>query len=143
MERTLLLVDDEEDITSALVRLLRVDGYKVLSASSGKEGLELLSQNEVGVIMSDHRMPEMTGVEFLGRVKELYPKTVRMVLSGYADLDSVTDAINLGSVYKFLNKPWDNASLRASVQEAFRHYELEREEERLILKIKNSKEEYR
>lgn len=141
MERTLLLVDDEEDITSALVRLLRGEGYKILCASSGKEGLESLAKNQVGVILSDHRMPEMTGVEFLSQVKELYPKTMRMVLSGYADLDSVTDAINRGAVYKFLNKPWDNESLRNSVREAFRRYELVQEEERLAREIQVAKEE--
>ncbi len=141
MERTLLLVDDEENVTSALQRLLRGDGYKILCASSGREGLELLAQHEVGVVVSDQRMPEMTGVEFLIQVKALHPKTIRMVLSGYADLDSVTDAINRGSVYKFLNKPWDNASLSASVQEAFRRYELVQEDERLALEIKNAKEE--
>ncbi len=141
MERTLLLVDDEENITSAMLRLLRVDGYKILCANSGRAGLELLTQHEVGVIVSDQRMPEMTGVEFFIQVKALYPKTIRMMLSGYADLDAVTDAINRGSVYKFLNKPWDDASLSASVQEAFRRYELVQEDERLALGIQIAKEE--
>jgi len=140
MERTLLLVDDEEDITAALVRLLRGDGYKILRAHSAKEGLELLTQHTVGVIVSDQRMPEMTGVEFFSQVRELYPKTIRMVLSGYADLSSVTDAINRGAVYKFLNKPWDNDALRVSVQDAFRHYELVLEDERLVFEIQLAKE---
>lgn len=141
MERTLLLVDDEEDITAALSRLLRGDGYKILRAHSAQEGLALLEQHAVGVIVSDQRMPGMTGVEFLSRVRERYPKTIRMVLSGHADLDSVTDAINRGAVYKFLNKPWENDTLRASVQEAFRHYELVQEEERLAGEIRIAKEQ--
>ncbi|MFH2139734.1 MAG: response regulator [Pseudomonadota bacterium] len=135
MERTLLLVDDEENITSALLRLLRGDGYRILRANSGEAGLELLAQNEVGVIISDQRMPGMTGVEFLGRVRELYPDTVRVVLSGYTELSSVTDAINRGAVYKFLTKPWEDDLLRANVEEAFQRYELKMENVRLAREL--------
>ncbi|OGT03875.1 MAG: diguanylate cyclase [Gallionellales bacterium RBG_16_57_15] len=139
MQRTLLLVDDEEDISAALARLLRPDGYTILRARSGKEGLELLAQHhEVGVIVSDQRMPEMTGVEFLSRAKELYPKTVRMVLSGYADLNSVTEAINRGAIYKFLTKPWNNDTLCANVLEAFTHHELVLKKERLMQEIQSA-----
>jgi diguanylate cyclase (GGDEF)-like protein len=123
-QRTLLLLDDDESILASLVRLLRRDGYKVLKATHAAAALDLLAQNRVGVIISDQRMPEMSGVEFLHRVKRLYPDTVRMVLSGYTDLKSVTDAINEGAVYKFLGKPWDEELLRANVQEAFQHYDL-------------------
>ena len=138
MERTLLLVDDDEDIGAALKRLLRLEGYNILCARSGQEGLELLARNQVQVIVSDHRMPEMTGVEFLTRAKELYPKTVRIILSGYADLNSVTDAINQGAIYKFLTKPWDNESLCANVLEAFRHYELTQQRNHLALEIQEA-----
>ena len=141
IKRTLLLVDDEEDITSSLSRLLRGEDYTILRAHSGKEGLELLSQNSVGVIVSDQRMPEMTGVEFLTQAKALYPKAVRIILSGYADLGAVTDSINRGAVYKYLTKPWDNESLCASIYEAFRHHELVQEEERLVHEIEIAKEE--
>lgn len=123
-QRTLLLLDDDESILASLVRLLRRDGYKVLKATHAAAALDLLAQNPVGVIISDQRMPEMSGVEFLRRVKRLYPDTVRMVLSGYTDLRSVTDAINEGAVYKFLGKPWDEELLRANIQEAFQHYDL-------------------
>ena len=126
MERTLLLVDDEENITASLVRLLRRDGYTILRASSGQEGLDLLARHMVGVIVSDQRMPGMTGTEFLGKVKELYPDTVRIVLSGYTELNSVTDAINRGAIYKFLTKPWEDDLLRANVEEAFQRYEMKR-----------------
>lgn len=138
MERTLLLVDDDEEIGAALTRLLRQDGYKILCARSGQEGLELLAQHEVNVIVSDQRMPGMVGVEFLSRAKELYPKTVRIILSGYADLSSVTDAINRGAIYKFLTKPWDNEMLCANVLEAFQHYELTQQRNRLALEIQEA-----
>ena len=143
MERTLLLVDDEENITSALVRLLRRDGYTILRANSGKAGLDMLAQHPVGVIISDQRMPEMTGVEFLSRVKELYPDTVRIVLSGYTELNSVTDAINRGAIYKFLTKPWEDELLRANVDEAFRYHEMKRENARLSAELQQTNEELR
>jgi response regulator RpfG family c-di-GMP phosphodiesterase len=127
MERIILLVDDEQNILAALTRLLRRDGYQILSANSGAAGLEMLKDNAVGVIISDQRMPEMTGVEFLGRVKQLYPDTVRIVLSGYTDLKSITDSINEGAIYKFLTKPWDDELLRSNVREAFARYELKQE----------------
>jgi len=141
MERTLLLVDDEENITSALVRLLRRDGYNILRANSGEAGLKLLENNEVGVIISDQRMPGMTGVEFFGKVRELYPDTVRVVLSGYTELSTVTDAINRGAVYKFLTKPWEDELLRANVVEAFQRYEMKMENARLARELESANEE--
>lgn len=141
MKRTLLLVDDEENIVSSLVRLLRRDNYSILSANSGKEGLAILAQHpEVGVVISDQRMPEMMGVEFLSQVKMLYPDTVRIVLSGYTDLASVTDAINRGAIYKFLTKPWEDDLLRAHIEEAFRHFEMVSENERLASELKAANE---
>lgn len=131
MQRTLLLVDDEENILSALARLLRRDGYTILRAASGAAGLEILSQHTVGVIISDQRMPEMTGVEFLSRAREMAPDTVRIVLSGYTDLNSVTDAVNRGAIFKFLAKPWDDEQLRVQVGEAFRYHEMAQENLRL------------
>ncbi|MHB8848425.1 MAG: response regulator [Burkholderiales bacterium] len=137
MDRTLLLVDDEPNIITSLTRLLRRDGYRIISATSGEEGLALLKQFPgTGVIISDQRMPGMTGVVFLSQVKELFPDTVRIVLSGYTELVSVTDAINRGAIYKFLTKPWDDDLLRANVEEAFRRYEIVRENERLSEELK-------
>ncbi len=130
-QRTLLLLDDEENILTSLTRLLRRDGYKILKATSASAAFELLTEHPVGVIISDQRMPEMSGVEFLRRVKQIYPETVRLVLSGYTDLKSVTDAINEGAVYKFLTKPWDDDLLRANVQEAFQRYDLAQDNRRL------------
>ena len=101
--RNLLLVDDEPNILSALKRTLRKNSYTIFTAASGKEGLDLLANHEIGVIISDQRMPQMTGVEFLRKVKVLYPKTVRIVLSGYTEIETVTSAINEGAIYKFLS----------------------------------------
>ncbi|MDO9101236.1 MAG: EAL domain-containing protein, partial [Candidatus Nitrotoga sp.] len=129
--RTLLLVDDEANILSALKRLLRRDGYDILTAMSAEQGLELLARQQVDVIISDQRMPGMSGVEFLRRVKTLHPETVRLVLSGYTDLQAVTDAINEGAIYKFLTKPWDDGILRANIEEAFRNKEMADENRRL------------
>lgn len=120
-ERTILLVDDEENILSALRRVLRRDGYRILCAGSGQAGLDILATEKVDLIMSDQRMPNMTGTEFLRIARNTSPDSVRIVLSGYTDLQSVTDAINEGAVYKFLTKPWDDEILRLSVKEALRH----------------------
>lgn len=135
-ERTLLLVDDEENILSSLTRLFRREGYKILRANSGSKGIEILKENSVGVIVSDQRMPEMTGVEFLSEVKLSHPDTIRIVLSGYTDLKSITDAINDGAVYKFLTKPWDDEQLKSNVAEAFERYELIIENSRLNEEVK-------
>lgn len=134
----MLLVDDEVDVGAALERLLRHDGYRILRATSALEGLELLEQHKVGVIISDQRMPGMSGVEFLTRVYELYPDTIRIVLSGSADFDSVTGAINRGAIYKFFTKPWDNEALRVDVMEAFWRHELAQEKERLLQEIQSA-----
>ena len=128
--RTLLLLDDEENVLNSLKRLLRKDSYRLLTATSAQAAFEILANHKVGVIVSDQRMPGMTGVEFLRRVKELYPDSVRMVLSGFTDLDSVTDAINQGAIYRFLTKPWDDSLLRANIAEAFRRYAAFQESDR-------------
>lgn len=121
--RKILVVDDEPSILTAMRRLLRRDGYEILTANSAKEGFEMLGQHDVQVILSDQRMPEMSGTEFLSRARELYPETIRIVLSGYTDLESISDAINRGAIYKFLTKPWDDDLLRENIREAFRHHE--------------------
>jgi len=124
---TLLLVDDEPNILSALSRLLRREGYTTLTATSPQEAFEILAKHHVQVVISDQRMPDMSGTEFLSRVRQLYPNTVRLVLTGYTDLESVTDAINRGAIYKFLTKPWDDDQLREQIREAFRMAQNQRE----------------
>ncbi|MCE1241318.1 MAG: EAL domain-containing protein [Azonexaceae bacterium] len=117
---TLLLVDDEPNVLNALSRLLRREGYRIFTATTPSAAFEQLAQHAVQVIISDQRMPEMSGTEFLSRVRQLYPDTIRIVLTGYTDLDSVTNAINHGAIYKFLTKPWDDDLLREQIREAFR-----------------------
>jgi CheY-like chemotaxis protein len=116
---TLLLLDDEQNVLSALRRALRADNYRILTADSPKAAFELLAQNTIQVIVSDQRMPEMNGTEFFGRVKDLYPDTVRIMLSEYSEIQAVTEAINRGAVYKYLHKPWEDEVLRATIKEAF------------------------
>ncbi len=129
--RTLLLVDDDEAIINVLKLLLCRNGYRVLSANSAEQGLTLLGENRVDVVISDQKMPGMKGVEFLRRVKEIHPDSVRMMLSGYTDLKSVSDAINEGAIYKFLSKPWDNELLCTNIEEAFRSKEMAADNKRL------------
>lgn len=119
MEKTLLIVDDEENIVRALSRLLRRDGYRIYTASGGEDGLRVLAQHPVHVVVSDQRMPGMSGSEFLKEVKRTYPETIRIILSGYAEIGTVTAALNDGAAYKFLVKPWDDQELRAYIQDAF------------------------
>jgi diguanylate cyclase (GGDEF)-like protein/PAS domain S-box-containing protein len=139
--RTLLIVDDDQNIVSALKRLLRKDGYHIVTADSGLQGLQRLAENEVDVIISDQRMPGMTGVEFLRRTKDLYPETIRMVLSGFTELRSATDAINEGAIYKFLTKPWDDEQLRTHIQEAFHQKEMSDDNHRLDREVQEANRE--
>jgi diguanylate cyclase (GGDEF)-like protein len=120
--RTLLIVDGEDSVLGALTRLLRRDGYRILTATSASEGFEQLAMHEVQVILCDQRMPGMTGTEFLSKVKDMYPDTFRIVLSGYTDLEAILEAINRGALYRFYTKPWDNDVLRENLRAAFRHY---------------------
>jgi diguanylate cyclase (GGDEF)-like protein len=122
-ERTLLLVDDEENVLRSLVRLFRRDGYQILTAGSVREAFDLLASRRVQVIVSDQRMADMNGTEFLTRVRDLYPDTIRMVLSGYTDLATITEAINRGAIYRFLTKPWNDDELREHIRDAFRAHE--------------------
>jgi diguanylate cyclase (GGDEF)-like protein/PAS domain S-box-containing protein len=121
--RTLLIVDDEPHVLAALQRMLDNEGYLVLAAADGREGLEFLAKNQVQVILSDQRMPGMSGTEFFQRVKELHPDTVRMILSGYADLETVVEAVNEGAIYKFFSKPWNVEQLRIQIRDAFLYHE--------------------
>lgn len=121
--KKLLLLDDEENILNALVRVLRREAYQIYTASNAEQAFELLALHDIQVVVSDQRMPGMSGTEFLSKVKAMYPATVRLVLSGYTDLSSVTAAINEGAIYKFLTKPWDDSKLREEIRLAFLHQE--------------------
>ncbi len=130
-EKILLLVDDDPNVLKALKRLLRKENYRLLMAESGQQALNLLSENTVNVIISDHRMPVMTGIEFLSKVKQCYPDITRIVLSGYSDIDTMTQAINQGNIYKFIAKPWRDEQIKVAIKEAFVQNELRMENSRL------------
>ena len=117
--KTILVLDDEQPNIDAIIRILRSEKYRILSANSAVEGFEQLALNQVDVILSDQRMPGMTGIEFLNRVKNLYPGTVRIAMSGYADAEMVATALNQSGIYKFLLKPFDSERLLQTLKEAF------------------------
>ena len=122
-QRTILIVDDEKNILSSLKRLFRKSGAKVLTAGSAKQALEIMALNEIGIILSDLSMPKTNGIELLQLVQELYPYTVRMILSGKSEFESARDAINKSSIHKFITKPWTGQELLDDVEQAFRKYE--------------------
>ena len=121
---TLLILDDEPHVATSLKRLMRPDGYRILTALTPDEGFRLLALHQVQVIICDQRMPLMRGTEFLNKVRQLHPNTIRIVLSGYTALESVIDAINEGQIYRFFTKPWDDDIVRKTVRGAFQHYAL-------------------
>ncbi len=118
----LLLVDDDVNVLSSLHRLFRRDGYQILTAVAPTEAFELLALHPVQVILCDQRMPVMSGTEFLSKVKDMYPDTIRIILSGYTGLEAVLDSINRGAIYRFYTKPWDDTQLRDNIRLAFHHY---------------------
>ncbi len=140
---TVLCVDDERNIISSLKRLLRKEDFRLLTASSASEGLEILKQNEVHLVISDHRMPEMSGTDFLGIVREQYPDIVRVVLSGYTDVDAITASINKGHVYKFILKPWNDESLKLEIRQALEQYDLVQANRNLDKKVVEQNQELR
>src|SRR5437660_197434 len=135
---TLLVVDDEPDVVHSVQDLLRLD-YKVLGATRAKEGLRILQEQEVHLVMTDQRMPEMTGVEFLSQVRGDHPEAIRLLFTGYADLKAVVDAINQGNVYRYITKPWDPDDLQTTIRQASEQYDLLVERKRLLaeLQMKN------
>lgn len=124
ISHTVLCVDDEVNILQTLKRLLRKENYTLLTASSGKEGLEILSNNDVHLVISDQRMPEMNGTEFLAEIKEKYPDVIRIILTGYTEVDAITESINRGHIYKFFLKPWNDDNLKLEIRKALDQYDL-------------------
>lgn len=141
VQHTVLCVDDEKNILSSLKRLLRGEDYTILTADSAAAGLEILAQNDVHVIISDQRMPEMSGTEFLAEVKENYPDIIRIILSGFTDVDSIAQAINTGHIYKFLLKPWNDHNLKTEIRQALNQFDLMAANQKLHLKVVEQNEE--
>jgi DNA-binding NtrC family response regulator len=122
--KTLLIVDDEPITLMSLKGILRQDGYQILTALTPEEAFEQLALHPVQVVVSDQRMPAMSGTEMLDKVKDLYPDTIRIVLSSHTDLQTIIDAVNRGAVYRFYTKPWKIDTLRNNIRDAFRLHEL-------------------
>ena len=128
---TVLFVDDEVNILKALQRLLRSEHMNVLCASRAQEALELLDKQPCQVVVTDQRMPEMSGVDLLSQVRQRFPDIVRMMLTGYTEMDVAVDAINRGEIYRLITKPWNDDELRATIRQAFDHSDLKNEIKRL------------
>jgi len=136
---TLMIVDDEVDILKSLKRTLRKD-YEVIAFDSPISALEYLNENMVDIVLSDMRMPDMDGADFLTNVKELHPTSMRLILSGYSEVDAALKAINEANIYAFLTKPWDNDELKRSLSKAVEYYTIKKENLKLQedLEEKNS-----
>lgn len=136
----LLIVDDEKDILRAL-SLTFDEEYYVFTASSGRQALEILEQEEIALIIADQRMPEMSGIEFLERTIEKYPQVIRIILTAYPDTESLIQAINTGRVYRYITKPWNRAELTIAVKRALESYELALENQRLVKELQAANEQ--
>ncbi|KTC40721.1 MAG: HD domain-containing phosphohydrolase [Pseudomonas sp.] len=130
-----LLVDDEESILNSLRRLLRGQPYEVLLANGGAQALDILAQRPVDLVMSDARMPGMDGATLLAKVREGYPATRRVLLTGYADLDTIVKAVNDGQIHQYLSKPWNDQELLLVLRQNLEYQQAERELKRLQQRV--------
>ena len=137
----ILFVDDEPNILSSLRRLFRAQGYQVLTAESGSAGLKILETEAVDLVISDMRMPEMDGARFLEHVRERWPDTLRLLLTGYADVRSILDAINRGEIYRYITKPWDDNDIVLVVRHALERQTLLHEKQQLEALTQHQNEE--
>ncbi|MCL5236871.1 MAG: response regulator [Nitrospirae bacterium] len=133
-EDSILIVDDEPNVIAAIKRIFIHEPYEIFSGGSASEGMEVLRTHPVKVVISDERMPGITGSEFLSRVRRDFPGAIRIMLTGHASITTAMKAVNEGEIYRFLTKPWDDIELRLTVQTALDKYNLE-EENRRLLKI--------
>ena len=131
MQHTILAVDDEPANLRMVERLLRKD-YRVLTAGGGAEALEILKREQVSLIVTDQRMPGMSGTDLLRESLHTSPDAVRIILTGYTDTDALIDAINTSRVYKFVSKPWDPMQLKRTIEEALSDHEKQLEQKRLL-----------
>ncbi len=141
MEGHVLIVDDEKNILEALKRALSDEPFEVVTATSGSEGLALLEAHPVKVVISDQRMPGMSGSDFLQLVRNRFPETVRIMLTGHASLDAAMRAVNYGDIYRFFTKPWNDLELIQTIRAAVEKYDTEAENRRLLLTVKRQADE--
>jgi signal transduction histidine kinase len=139
-KHAVLVVDDEPDLVHSVQDLLRLD-YRVLGATRATEGLRIVEHEPVHVVMTDQCMPEMTGVEFLRILREKYPDTIRLLFTAYADIKAVIDAINQGSVYRYITKPWEPRDLQAVLRQAVEHYDLLTERKQLLRELQEKNQQ--
>lgn len=137
---SLLLIDDEANILNALKRLLRKE-YSIVTFTNGHEALAYLAENPIDIIMSDMRMPEMDGAEFLTKSREIHPNAVRLLLTGYSDMESTITAINEGGVYTYIGKPWENEELKLTLAKAAENYSLKKQAKTLTDKLATANNE--
>jgi len=136
MNSTILLVDDEANVLSALTRALFDEPCEIVTATSAAKALELMTEQQFKVVISDERMVGMQGSEFLSRVQELYPNTIRILLTGHATLEAAMKAVNEGGVYRFFTKPWNDLEIKFAIRSALEKYDLEAENRRLLSTIR-------
>ncbi|MDX5320518.1 MAG: response regulator [Bacteroidota bacterium] len=135
-----LYVDDEQNNLLSFKAAFRRE-FNVHTAISGQEGLEIVKNEDIHIIITDQRMPGMTGVEFLQKVIPISPNPIRILLTGYSDINAVVDAINKGEVYRYMTKPWDNEFLKTTIRQAYEVFNLRRENERLIEELSRANEQ--
>ncbi|HVE83600.1 MAG TPA: response regulator [Myxococcales bacterium] len=134
--RKILIVDDEENVCNALRRTLRREGYEIDVANHPAEALEKLLRTRYDLVLSDHLMPDMTGLELLKIVRNRHPDCMRLMLTGHADMQTAIDAINQGEIYRFLTKPWEDTELKVTLHLAFEQQDMERENRRLLAMVR-------
>lgn len=137
MKSSILLVDDEANVLSALTRSLFEEPYDVECANSGEQALTMIRQKTYKLVISDERMIGMQGSELLAILKERYPHTLRILLTGHATLEAALKAVNQGEIYRFFTKPWNDTELKFAIRSAIERYDLEAENRRLLATVKN------
>lgn len=140
-EINVLFLDDEENILNSLKRLLMSEPFGIATTSDAGQALDIISKEKIKVVFSDERMPGISGVEFLGQVKGKFPDIVRILFTGYADISAAEGAINIGGVYRFINKPWNGNELKNTIHQAIQHYDLIMENRQLFEMTKRKNEE--
>ncbi len=133
----ILYIDDEENNLISFKSTFRRE-YNIHVATSGQQGLEIMEQNEIHLVITDQRMAEMTGVEFLGKVMFLYPDCMRMIMTGFSDMDAIIQAINKGNIYRYIAKPWNREELKITIDSAFEVYNLKSQNKHLIEDLKEA-----
>ena len=137
--RVLYVDDEEHNLISFKASFRRI--FKVFIAMSAKEARDILDKEKIEVIITDQRMPEETGVDFLVSILDKHPEPIRMLLTGYSDIEAVIDAINKGQVYKYITKPWNEHELRINIENAFEVFSLRRENQILMEKLKKANQQ--